>query len=106
MNFITSEPRLALGVRRSILDQPWHWRGLPADDLDASFSPDDPVTRLLLTRGCPRDALEALRAPTIRGFMPDPSIFRDMDKAASRLADAVGVGEPVTHCCGSMSPAG
>ena len=43
MNFITSEPRLALGVRRSILDQPWHWRGLPADDLDASFSPDDLV---------------------------------------------------------------
>ena len=28
--------------------------------------------------------------------MPDPSIFRDMDKAAERLADAVEAGEPVT----------
>ena len=34
--------------------------------------------------------------PTIRGFMPDPSIFRDMDNAAERLADAVQKGEPVT----------
>ena len=52
MNFITSEPRLALGVRRSILGQPWHWRGMPADDLDASFAPDDLVTRLLPTALC------------------------------------------------------
>ena len=28
--------------------------------------------------------------------MPDPSIFRDMDRAAARLADAVEAGEPVT----------
>jgi len=96
MNFMTSEPRLALGVRRSVLGQPWHWRGLPADGIDADFTPDDLVTRLLLTRGCPRDALDAHRAPTIRAFMPDPSIFRDMDRAATRLADAVEAGEPIT----------
>jgi single-stranded-DNA-specific exonuclease len=95
MNIMTAEPRLALGVRRSILGQAWHWRGMPADGLDAA-TPDDLVTRLLLTRGCPRDALDAHRAPTIRGFMPDPSIFRDMDRAAARLADAVEAGEPVT----------
>jgi single-stranded-DNA-specific exonuclease len=95
MNIMTAEPRLALGVRRSILGQAWHWRGMPADGLDAA-TPDDLVTRLLLTRGCPRDALDAHRAPTIRGFMPDPSIFRDMDRAAERLADAVEAGGPVT----------
>jgi len=95
MNFMTSESRLALGVRRSILGQPWHWRGMPADDLDGT-TPDDLVTRLLLTRGCPREAIDAHRAPTIRGFMPDPSIFRDMNRAAERLADAVVAGEPVT----------
>ena len=27
--------------------------------------------------------------------MPDPSVFRDMDKAAARLADAVQAGEKV-----------
>jgi single-stranded-DNA-specific exonuclease len=70
--------------------QRWHWRGGGAQDVD------DLTTALLLARGCPADALDAHRAPTIRGFMPDPSIFRDMDKAAARLADAVAAREAVT----------
>ena len=49
-----------------------------------------------MARGCPRDALEAHRLPSIRGFMPDPSIFRDMDRAAERLAAAVLAQEQVT----------
>jgi single-stranded-DNA-specific exonuclease len=82
-------------VTRSILGQPWHWRGLAGDTLDAGFVADDLVTRLLLARGCARDAIEQHRLPSIRGFMPDPSIFRDMDVAARRLADAVERGEQV-----------
>ena len=35
------------------------------------------------------------RAPTIRDFLPDPSDFKDMDKAAARLADAVEAGETI-----------
>ena len=54
------------------------------------------VTQLLLARGVPRDDIERHREPTIRGFMPDPSIFRDMDRAAERLADAVEAREAVT----------
>ncbi|MEH3036573.1 MAG: single-stranded-DNA-specific exonuclease RecJ [Sphingomonas adhaesiva] len=80
--------RHVLDIDRSILGQPWRWRAL-ADDQRGGFVPDDLVTQLLLARGCPRDAIEAHRAPSIRGFMPDPSIFRDMDAAAARLADAV-----------------
>lgn len=83
-----------LGVDRSILGQPWRWRALAADQRDR-FVPDDLVTQLLLARGCPREALDAHRAPSIRGFMPDPSIFRDMDRAAERLADAVVAREQV-----------
>ncbi|HMI19222.1 MAG TPA: single-stranded-DNA-specific exonuclease RecJ [Sphingomonas sp.] len=86
----------ALSVTRSILGQPWRWRGLETDQRDAGFAPDDLVTQLLLARGVSRDALEQHRVPTIRGFMPDPSIFRDMDIAAERLAAAVLAGEPVT----------
>jgi single-stranded-DNA-specific exonuclease len=85
-----------LNVHSSILGQPWRWRGLEADTRDPSFAPDDLVTQLLLTRGCARDELEAHRNPSIRAFMPDPSIFRDMDRAAERLADAVQGGEAVT----------
>jgi single-stranded-DNA-specific exonuclease len=78
-----------LGITSSILGQPWRWRSLSADDRDGGLGPDALVTQLLLARGCPPDEVEAHRAPSIRTFMPDPSIFRDMDRAAARLADAV-----------------
>ena len=86
---------IALNVSRSILGQPWRWRGAGADAREPGYLPDDLVTQLLLARGCPREAVEAHRNPTIRHFMPDPSLFRDMDSAAERLADAVQRGEHV-----------
>lgn len=81
-----------LSGTRSITGQLWRWRGAEASGLGT----DDLVTQLLLSRGCPPEALEAYRNPTIRAFMPNPSIFRDMDRAAERLADAVLAGETVT----------
>lgn len=87
---------VVLNITQSILGQPWHWRGSGADGRDPDFQPDDLVTQLLMARGVPRDDLERQRDPTIRGFMPDPSIFRDMDVAADRLADAVEQQEAVT----------
>lgn len=86
----------ALGIQRSILGQPWRWRGLSADGRDQDFEPDDLVAQLLLARGVPRDAIELNRTPTIRNFMPDPSAFQDMDMAAERLARAVETGERIT----------
>ena len=83
-----------LGVTHSILGQPWHWRSLAADGREG-FGTDDLVTQLLLARGAPREALEQHRAPSIRAFMPDPSVFRDMDRAAVRLADAVEARESI-----------
>ena len=83
-----------LGIHRSILGQPWRWRGLSADARDG-LMPSDLVTQLLLARGCPHDGLESHRNPSIRAFMPNPSIFQDMDRAADRLADAVQAGEQV-----------
>lgn len=78
-----------LSVTQSITGQTWRWRsGVgPGDDL---------VAGLLLARGCPPDEIDAHRTPTLRGFMPDPSMFRDMDVAATRLADAVERSEAVT----------
>ncbi len=81
-----------LSGTRSITGQQWRWRGTAAEGLNE----DDLVTQLLLARGCPPDALDSYRTPTIRAFMPDPSIFHDMDKAAERLADAVQSQEKVT----------
>jgi single-stranded-DNA-specific exonuclease len=86
---------LVCGVERSLSNQSWRWRNGAADGTDEGFAPDDLTDQLLLARGVARQELDRHRAPTIRGFMPDPSLFRDMDKAASRLADAVEAGEQI-----------
>lgn len=78
-------------VSSSILGQPWRWRGSPCE----GFEQNDLVGQLLLARGVVRGDLDRHRVPTIRAFMPDPSIFQDMDKAAARLADAVAAREAV-----------
>lgn len=83
---------LPAAFERSITGQAWRWRGGSAF-MDET---DDLVSQLMLARGCPADQLELYRQPSIKGFMPDPSLFRDMDSAAARLADAIAAGERVT----------
>jgi hypothetical protein len=68
-----------LNIHHSVLEQAWHWRGSGTDSRDPDFQPDDLVTQLLMARGVPRDDIERQRNPTIRNFMPDPSIFQDME---------------------------
>ena len=78
------------GVERSLLGQPWRWRRAGGDELGR-----DLVDQLLLARGVEEPDLARHRAPTIRDFLPDPSSFKDMDKAALRIADAIDAGETV-----------
>src|SRR3546814_7348880 len=81
------------GVKQSILGQPWRWRGGAADGLELTGI----ETQLYLSRGCPHDDLERHRTPTIRAWMPDPSIFHDMDTAARRIAAAIEAGRSEEH---------
>jgi len=74
-----------LNIDRSITGQPWRWRR----EADPNLPLDVLVDELLLGRGVDRADLARHRAPTIRDFLPDPSVFQDMDKGARRLADAV-----------------
>jgi len=57
---------------------------------------DDIVRQLLLSRGVEAADIERHRQPTLRNFLPDPSLFRDMDVAADRIAQAVIAGETIT----------
>ena len=81
----------ACNVERSLLGQPWRWRRNGGDDLGVPL-----VDQLLLARGVDTADLARHRQPTIREFLPDPSVFKDMDKAAVRLADAVEKAEALT----------
>ncbi len=80
----------ACGVEASLTGQPWRWRRNGGDDLGR-----DLIDQLLLGRGVEEADLARHRAPTIRDFLPDPSSFKDMDKAAARMADAIEAGETI-----------
>lgn len=85
------------GIQSSLGGKSWRWRGGNMDLGDGPAGLEtDIVTQLLLSRGVPQDDIERHRQPSIRGFLPDPSEFRDMDTAAERLAQAVLTGETVT----------
>ncbi len=86
-----------LGVASSLSGKAWRWRGgnMELGD-DAQTLSHSILDQLLLTRGVAEDDLARHAAPTLRGFLPDPSTFRDMDTAAARLAQAVMTGERVT----------
>ena len=83
--------RFALDIDRSLTGRAWRWRGPEPCGASGALIDD-----LLRARGCTNDTLDRERAPTIRAFMPDPSVFRDMDRAAERLAAAVIDRESVT----------
>ncbi len=51
--------------------------------------------RVLAARGVGIDEVPVVLEPTIKALMPDPSVLKDMDTAAHRLADAVGKRQPV-----------
>ena len=61
----------ACGVERSLTGQPWRWRRTGGDELGR-----DLVDQLLLARGIEEADLARHRSPTIRDFLPDPSVFR------------------------------
>jgi len=82
---------VALGVEQSLSGQPWRWRRPQSDEKWGEALVDE----LLLGRGVEPHELDRYRVPTIRDLLPDPSEFRDMDRAAGRLADAVQSGEGV-----------
>lgn len=100
---MASRNATVLGIESSLGGKAWRWRGGNMDLLagpeslnSAGGLEDDIVTQLLLARGVAPDDIERQRSPSLRAFLPDPSIFRDMDAAAERLAQAVLTRENVT----------
>ena len=85
-----------LGLDRSLTGRSWRWRGGNMDLGGMAGLEHDIVAQLLMSRGVAEDDLERHRNPSLRSFLPDPSIFRDMDAAADRLAQAVLSQETVT----------
>ncbi|RGP40752.1 Single-stranded-DNA-specific exonuclease RecJ [Altererythrobacter insulae] len=65
-------------------------------DTASSGLADNIITQLLRTRGVSEADIARNLAPTMREFLPDPSIFKDMDAAAERIVQAILSGETIT----------
>ncbi|MEP1423114.1 MAG: single-stranded-DNA-specific exonuclease RecJ [Erythrobacter sp.] len=86
-----------LGVSQSLGGREWRWRGGTMDCGEETFGlSSDILEQLLLSRGVAREEIAKHASPTMREFLPNPSEFRDMDKAAERIAEAVIKGEKIT----------
>ena len=83
-----------LGVTKSLRELVWRDR-LPAGGLAQAQAISqrhrlpELLGRVLAARDVGIDDVEVFLDPTIKALMPDPSVMRDADKAAKRLADAI-----------------
>ncbi len=94
------EDRVFLGVRNSGRGFEWRER-LAAADVNTAVAisqrHDVPeiLGRILAARGVKIDEVPVTLEPTIKALMPDPSTLTAMDRAATRIADAIEKGEQV-----------
>ena len=81
-----------LGVESSVLGNRWAARLQEtrlAEAISQKHDLPDILGRVLAARDVAIDDVEKFLNPTLRTFMPQPSAVRDLEKGASRLADAV-----------------
>lgn len=87
-----------LGVERSLTGKRWEERLTDSRQglaLSQHLGLPEVVGRVLAARGITPEEAERYLNPTLRDYLPDPSVFQDMDRAAARLLRAVEAGERV-----------
>lgn len=84
-----------LGVARSLTGRRWRSRDGDTALTEAfrrRFNLPEVAARLLAARGVSMDDAGVFLEPTLKALFPDPSTFKDMDKAASLIEDAIVAG--------------
>lgn len=87
-----------LGVSTSFTGRRWKARAVDERLALAhaqSFGVPEIVGRLLSARGIALEEADRFLNPTLRALLPDPSVLKDMDVAADRIARAIRAGERV-----------
>jgi len=85
-----SEP--FLNITKSAKGQVWQARSLDqrtATAISQRLELPEIIGRVMAARGVSSDEAEAWLNPTIRGLMPKPSALMDLEKGATRLAEAI-----------------
>lgn len=93
-----AEAAAFLGVERSATGKRWASR-VEDDRLALALAQrhglPELLARVLAARKVSLEDAPKFLEPTLRGYMPDPSVLRDMDAAAERVAKAIQGGESV-----------
>ena len=89
---------LILAVKSSVMGRAWVAR--PAEHrivqaISQNHNLPEIVARVVAGRGVSIDDAPIFLNPTLKETLPDPSIFKDMDKACERIADAIEKGEQI-----------
>lgn len=96
-----SEPAAYMGVAQSVRGYRWQERldgpaaHARATAISQQHGLSDLMGRVLAARNVALDDVPVFLDPTLKSLMPDPSMLRDMDKCASRIADAIEARAPV-----------
>jgi len=95
---MTAAGACVLGVRQSFSARAWHWRAADhpvAIGLAQRLGVPEIVGRILAGRGVGFEEAARVLDPTLRDWLPDPSLFLDMDAAVERLHAALRDREPI-----------
>lgn len=87
-----------LGIERSLGGKRWYSRDIDqrrALAIAQRHGLNEIVSRVLAGRAIDLDHIDEFLEPSLRRSLPDPSVLRDMDKAAARLTHAVMTGEKI-----------
>lgn len=89
---------MILKIENSILGRQWFLYN-PPDSLVKSVAEknDIPevVARVMLNRGIEAENVPSFLNPKVKEFLPNPSVFADMDKAIARVKQAILAGEKI-----------
>ena len=76
-------------VKKSMLGQAWVLPGCIDFGTETQFG-DDLVKKILISRGVTDSKdIEKFLSPTVKEYMPDPFVLRDMEHASHVIADAI-----------------
>lgn len=87
-----------LKVDQSALGKKWVFADIDArlaEGISQTYGLPELIGRLLVARGVGFGEVETFLNPAIKTQLPDPSVLKDMDKAAARIAAAIIAGEKV-----------
>ena len=97
-NPIEDTPEPTQHQRLSVMGREWTFRKFDertALAISQAHGLPAAVAEAITARGIGIDEVVSFIDPTLKDLLPDPSRFRDMDKAANRIADAVLSGEKI-----------